>query len=445
MAMETTERRPFLDRLQQSVGIGAQVAGVMQQGQQIAQRGRELDIMKDEAQRRAEYFKVQAEQMKFSMERQQEELKDQSDQQFTKRAFQAALEFSGNPQDLKNYYSVHAKDLATLAERSGRPMSGEQLEDLFVKRSTTFGKFVPDVQTGLQSMASSFLPTGGVDRKKFNEGLNIFDQAFYKIASIAPELSEGVLQKTRDSYLKRIQNIDSEEAKTERDANKPVKPGRNFGLELALHEGKTLADQVAKGQEAQINSQRRLSNLDKIEGMLGQVKTGPLVNAGNLTKWREILGVDQDATVDLQTLRFYVANELGETVRQYIAETGARSADSDAELENLRKMALGMDMTPETMQRVITGMRELSGYANFVLGLKTDHLDRMKADPEYTKSFRTPSFKDYQNRGTAPQGQVPRSSLQPVDVGDAPTSAQQPMQGEKAKKAILDSLGVKPK
>jgi hypothetical protein len=333
MAQETTVKRGFLDNLQQAVGVGTQIAGVMQQGQQIAQKGRELDIMKQEAEDRAKMFKAQQEKITLDMEATRLDMAEKGNQKFTAHLLKASS--YATPKERQAYFQNYKDSLMGFQKAMGNPMDEAQLENLIVEQSGLIAQYKGDMQTGLEAMAMA-LKSPRPDREAFMKGQQLFNSVFDKAVGLAPALSGSYLEKMRDQYINQFED-DKKLVATSAAKGQGLTPAQEAFEKEA---GKGAAESAKGGGFSRIT----LDQLDRGVSLLVDkgLKVGPLAGMAPITELRKLVG-----DVDLQEFEYITKGAFMAELMKFAKEVGVRGIDTEKEQEAIRQAIVNMKQNPE--------------------------------------------------------------------------------------------------
>jgi hypothetical protein len=200
MAQETTVKQGFLDKLQQSVGIGAQIASTVQQGQQIQQQGRRLDLMQQEAQQRAEEFKLIAEQRQLEMQETQAKMAEMGQAGFTQAVIQAAQ--MPDAKHRKMYFKNRMPALQKYFEMSGVPFEPAQMEELFTEQVELAAPHIMEMQSTLSQMTRAM--EGAIPNpESYNANRAVFERSLQQALAYAPALEKSAFT----AQAERLQKI----------------------------------------------------------------------------------------------------------------------------------------------------------------------------------------------------------------------------------------------
>jgi hypothetical protein len=388
MAIVKTERKPFLDRLQQSVQIGTQIAGVVQAGQEMRQQDVMLKQRQETLQLEKDRWAQQSQLLGAQLEAQQLANTEAADQSFTKLTLRAAM--AKTPDERAVMFRQYKGDLAKAAALRGTPMSEEDLEFHFTKGSAALSPYVGDLNTGLSAMAQA-LQGGRVNRDAFLKGQQVFDQAFYQAQTLAPALSGSVLQKSKDDLMRQFEQLTGGETEITKAYLSASTKGPQLTPAQEAYE-KEAGKGAAEGAKGGGFSQMTIDQLDRGVSLLVDkgLKVGPLAGMAPIAELRKLVG-----DVKMQEFEYITKGAFMAELMKFAKEVGVRGIDTEKEQEAIRQAIVNLKQNPELAVKALLKIKATALLANEAQKEKQAHITSggMMSDftsPAATKSAYVP-------------------------------------------------------
>jgi hypothetical protein len=350
MAIVKTERKPFLDRLQQSVQIGTQIAGVVRSGQ-------DMELRKQEIQQKADWFKLQSQQYEANMETARAEKRKKA-QGFLFGQVANMVDLYGDIEDPKgrnaqyqSFLDTNMESFRVAASEMGSEMANDPVKfrEFMMKKAEIVGPGLVTLRNTEAALRKELaVPDKAYNAERASQLLQSYSLATRKTAGHLPGEMGELLTTQSSEFQKNIEAKNARIGKAESDlavaANKPVKPPKDVFGDTT---DRLQATKYAAALENIPVVESRIAGIDEALALVDKAFTGPIKGTAAVFYGQKI------AAEDAQKLEYFINKEGINAIMDFAQKAGVRAIDTEKERQYLLSAMANKTMSPEVLKMVL--------------------------------------------------------------------------------------------